>query len=380
MNGIRVAVSCLLLLAGSVHAADWELAPIVGLNGEYNDNPWLRDQNVKSVMGEVLDVALPLKASTARTEFLAVADGKMYRYNDPLFSHNDARLDLSLKDTGERHTLAVKANSTYDTTLTSELGTTGLTDVNKRHSHYDAALSPEFMLSETGLLDFDIRGQWNRYEDAALTGLVDYGYATALVAYQHRVSPATLIGVGVQGGQLSVPDNRALDTTDGLLRFSLTHNFSERLTVDGFAGPSVARLNATGDRNTGGQGAVNIKYSGSRTDFSLSVARLLLPTGYGALTKQSSVAVSMTHGLTDRLSSVTTLSYLDTLYLHFATTSSRYSVADWRVDELLRWQWTETAALSLMVSETEQAVGTPSTHANRFVANAGIIWAPHRLF
>jgi hypothetical protein len=375
----RVALPLLLALAGAAHAADWHLPPTLSLNGEYNDNPWLRYQGVKAVTGGVLDISLPLQAKSERTEFQAVADSRLVRYNDPLFSHNDGKLDLSLKDVGERSIFAGTANWTHDTTLTSELGTTGLTDVDKRHTHFDVSLSPQVRLSAHDLMGLSLAGQSNHYEEAALTGLVAYRYASALVSYQRQTAPVTLIGVGVQAGKLFVPERTALESTNGVLRFSVSHAFSERLSLDAFAGPTLARQHALETR--GGAGQFAVKYGGLRTDFSLQIGRQLTPTGYGTLTEQTSVAVSMARRLTEKFSSVTTLSYLDTNYL-FGTTSTafHYRVYDWRVDQGLTWQWTERVAVTLAASETRQAIDLVTSHADRFTANLGISWTPRRLF
>ena len=81
-------------------------------------------------------MALPLQAKTERTEFNLVADGRLYTYNNSAFSHNDGKLDASLKDVGELATVVATADWTRDTTLTSELGMAGLTDVKKRHQDY----------------------------------------------------------------------------------------------------------------------------------------------------------------------------------------------------------------------------------------------------
>jgi hypothetical protein len=374
-----VALPLVLTLAGAAHAADWHLPPTISLNAEYNDNPWLRYQGVQAVTGGVLDISLPLQAKSERTEFQAVADGRLFRYNDPLFSHNDGKLDLSLKDVGERSTFAGTANWTHDTTLTSELGTTGLTAVDKRHTHFDASLSPQVRLSARDLMGLSLAAESNHYEEAALTGLVAYRYASALVGYQRQTDPVTLIGVGFQAAKLFVPERTALESTNDVLRFTVSHAFSERLSFEAFAGPTLARQHAFETRGAAGQLAV--KYVGLRTDLSLQVGRQLAPTGYGTLTEQTSVAVSMARRLTEKLSSVTTLSYLDTNYLFGTTTTTfRYRVSDWRVDQGLTWQWTERVALSLAASETRQAIDLVASHAQRFTANLGVSWTPRRLF
>ncbi len=90
------------------------------------------------------------------------------------------------------------------------------------------------------------------------------------------------IGAGIQGDRLFVPDRRSAETTDGLLRFSLSHHWSERLSLDAFLGPVCTR------RAAGGAGRLALKYGGLRTDFSLTIGRQLAPSCLGTLTVQES--------------------------------------------------------------------------------------------
>jgi hypothetical protein len=379
VTAARLAVPLLLTLMGSAHAADWHVAPVISLGGEYNDNPWLQYQNPESVTGGTLDVALPLSAKTERTEFKAVADGRFLHYGaDPLLNHTDGKLDLSIRQQNERTVESAAVGWTHDTTLTSELGTTGLTQINKRRDHYEASLSPERQLSQRDLLSFGVSGQWNRYADAVLTGLLDYGYGSAFVGYTRQISAATGIGLGIQGDKLSVPDRRSAETNDGLLRFNVSQHWSERLSLDAFVGPTLARLHTL--ERWGGAGQLALKYGGLRTDFSLTIGRQLGPTGLGTLTVQESAASSITHRTSEALWSVTTVSYLRSTDAVVAAGAMRYRVYYWRLDQGFRWQFAERVSLSLSASETEQAVDTAIGHADRFTATIGLTWAPRRLF
>ena len=80
----------------------------------------------------------------------------------------------------------------------------------KRRNHYDASVSPQIHISEKNLLLFDLRGESNRYEDAALSGLVNYRYAAALIGFQR------------QSTHLSIPISwlSASSTSLGTLRFA----------------------------------------------------------------------------------------------------------------------------------------------------------------
>jgi hypothetical protein len=373
-----LSLPLLLSLAGVAPAADWSLAPSFSAAGEYNSNPYLGSQ-VDHSSGATLDAMLPLGARTERTDFALSLGGHLRRYNnDPQGNRDDESLNLSLGQTHERSGWKSSAGWTRDTTLTSELGTTGITQANRRHNRYDASIAPQIQLSPQSLFAFGISGQLNRYQDAAFSGLVDYAYASVFASYSRQISEITALGFGVSGSGLSVPDRRASEAVNGLVRVTLSHQYTERLSLEAYAGPTFARTR-TLDR-WGAAGRIGLKYAGLRTDFSVSAERQLSPAGLGNLNVQESAALGMSNRLTEKLSVGTSLAYQRSRDALYAAGAQPYRVYYWRVEESLHWQLAETFATSLSVNATRQDASTQSNYADRFVASLSFRWTPRPLF
>jgi hypothetical protein len=376
----RLAIA-LLALAGAVPAgaADWALSPSFSLGGEYNSNPYLGYQSVDHRSGGTVDAQLPLTAKTERTDFALTLGGHLRRYdNDTSGNRDDESLGVSIGQTRERSGWRGSAGWTRDTTLTSELGTTGFTQSNRRHNRYFASIAPQIQLSQQSLFAFGVSGELNRYEDAALTGLVDYGYASVYASYARQTSELTTVGFGLSVGGQSVPDRRDSESVNGLARLTLAHQYTERLSLEAYAGPTFARTRTL--ERWGAAGRVALKYTGLRTDFSVSAEHSLAPAGLGNLTARDAAAVGMTNRLTEKLSAGTTLSYQrsrDELHAGGTTSSSVYY---WRAEESLRWQWAETVSTSLSVGATRQAANTQPDYADGFRASLSLNWTPRSPF
>jgi hypothetical protein len=378
---IRRALPLLLGLAGAVPAgaADWALAPHFSLSGEYNSNPYLDYQNVDHRSGGTFDAQLPLTAKTERTDFGLTLGGHLRRYeNDPAGNRDDENLNLSIGQTRERSGWQGAAGWTRDTTLTSELGTTGLTQSNKRHNRYSASIAPQIQLSQKSLFAFGVSGELNRYEDAALTGLVDYSYASVYANYGRQTSELTNVGVGLMASGQSVPDRRDAESVNGLVRLTLAHQYTERLSLEAYAGPTFARTRTL--ERWGAGGLLALKYGGLRTDFSASVEHSLAPAGLGNLTARDAATLGMGNRLTERLSAATTLSYQRSRDALHATGAATNNVYYWRADEALHWQWAETVSTSLSVGATRQVSKSQPDYADAFIARFGISWNPRPLF
>jgi hypothetical protein len=374
----------LCALGGAAPAADWSLAPHFSLSGEYNTNPYLQYQGSADRSGGSFDASLPLGAKTERTDFKLGLDAHVRRYSNDVFqSPDDERLSTSISQIEEHSSWSATAAWDRDTTLTSELGTTGLTQVNKRHNRYQASINPQIQLSERSLTDFGISGELNRYQDAAPAGLVDYNYVSVFASYTRLVGERTSAGLGVVASAQSVPDRSSADTFNALLRISLSHEFSDRLHLDGYAGPIYAQSQATGTQRLerwGAGGRLALKYIGLHTDFSVAAERQLAPAGLGTLTVREAASLGMTNRLKEQLSIGTTLAYQRSQDALTIAGASAYGTRYWRAEESLQWQFAETVALSLAASETRQISTGRTDYADGFSARLGINWTPHPLF
>jgi hypothetical protein len=375
----RLALPVLCALAGAASAADWSLAPHFGLNGEYNTNPYLQSQATGNRSGGTFDASLPLGAKTETTEFTLGLSARLRHYNNDAFQNrDDERLSTTIKQTGERHSWSGSAAWARDTTLTSELGTTGLTQSNTRHNRYEASISPQIQVSERGLVNFGISGEVNRYQDARLIGLVDYSYASVFGGYTHLAGERTSVGFGgVVSGQ-RVPDRASADTINALLRISWSHELSERLHFDSYLGPTFAHSDTL--QRWGAGGRLALRYTGLRTDYSFSAERQLAPAGLGNLTVRDAVSLNMSNRLKEKLSLSSVLSYQRSQEALSAVGTSAYRSNYWRAEESLRWRFAETVSIALAAAKTRQNGRGQGGYADGFVASVGILWTPQPLF
>ena len=375
----RLALPVLCAIAGAASAADWSLAPHFGLNGEYNSNPYLQSQDTGNRSGFIFDASLPLGAKTERTDFKLGLDAHLRHYNDDSFQNrDDERLSTSINQTSERNSWSGSAAWARDTTLTSELGTTGRTQTNKRHNRYEASINPQIQLSERSLASFGVSGELNRYQDAELTGLVDYRYTSGYAGYTRLVGELTSVGIAAVGGAQSVPDRSSSDSVNALLRVSLSHDYSERLHLESYLGPIYARSQAL--ERWGAGGRLALKYGGLRTDFSFSAEQQLAPAGLGSLTVHDAASLDMTNHLKEKLSIVTALAYQRSQEALPIAGTSAHHTRYWRAEESLRWQRTETLSIGLVVGEIRQKSGDQVDYADGLFARLGINWTPSPLF
>ena len=360
-------------------AADWALAPVLALGGEYNTNPYLDYQDVDHRSGGTLDLSLPLTAKTERTDFALAFGGRLRRYSDDANANrDDESLTLNVGQTRERSGWQASAGWTRDTTLTSELGTTGITQANLRRNRYQASITPQIQLSQQSLFSFGVSGELNRYDDAGNTGLIDYGYASVFATYARQTSEVTSIGLALAAGGLSVPDRPDSESVNSVLRFTLAHQFSERLGLDAYLGPSFARSRTL--ERWGASGMLALRYKGLRTDFSLSAEHAFAPAGLGTLTVHEGATLGMSNRLTEKLSLGTSVGYQRSRDALYAQTAQRRTTSYWRASESLRWQWTETVSLALSAGVTRQEASTQSESAHQFVGGLGLAWKPRSPF
>jgi hypothetical protein len=360
-------------------AADWALAPQLVLSGEYNTNPYLIFGDVTHRSGGTLDLSLPLTAKTERTDFGLTLGGRLRRYdNDPNGNRDDESLALNIGQTRERSGWQATAGWTRDTTLTSELGTTGLTQANLRHNRYQASISPQIQLSARSLFAFGVSGELDRYDNPGLSGLVDYGYGSVYAGYTRRSSEVTTLGLWVAGGGLSVPDRHDSESVNGVLRLTYEHQISERLSVEAYAGPNYVR-SRTQDR-WGAAGKLGFTYGGLRTSFTLSGEHALAPAGLGNLTVHDTAALGMTNRLTEKTSLATSVAYQRSLDALYVSSAQRRNTSYWRADESLRWQWAQTFSVGLSAGVTQQRSTAQSGHAKQFIGALRFAWNPRSRF
>lgn len=170
------AVVIAALLSGPRSAAtEWSaIASVVG-NGEWNDNPRMLAGDVESVTGLNAFAGFDLQGQTDVLALSASGSLRSYRYDeDPTLDRDDQFVNAFMRRDFERQRIEIGAGIDRESTLTSELESTGRVSVNKRRNTGRVSPAWEYDLSED--VSLRVGGSYSdvHYEDAAGTGLVDY--------------------------------------------------------------------------------------------------------------------------------------------------------------------------------------------------------------
>lgn len=179
LRGVSLAPA-LLLLAGAVGADDWYLAPEASLESFYDDNVRLSAADAQSSFGVIGRANASFGRRTEISD-LAIEGGlSLRRYGDVTeLDRTEGFLGLDSAYRLARHRLGLTARLDYDSTLTSEISTSGLVQVNKRRTRLFARPSWSYELSERAALDLSASYTDVSYEDVERIPLYDYTLAGA---------------------------------------------------------------------------------------------------------------------------------------------------------------------------------------------------------
>lgn len=334
----------------------------LALKEEYNDNVRLVSTPHDSVFITSLSPAAQLSASSET--FTAVGRARLdeRRYHgDSDLNSTDILLDGDVTRRFELGSLGLRASYVRDPTLASELTNTGVVQANRTRS--SIGLNPSFSSQFTDRLTWKVGHDFVdvRYEDAQGTGLTDYQAGRTYTGFDYRTSERLTNFVEVGAGYFK-PDNRGRDDNAyvvGGAKYQLT----ERVTLEGAAGPRWVRLAAPGGRTTetGWVGRVAIESSSERSSWRLAGAREVNPVGTGELTQTDRVSLTWATRMTERLSA----SLGGAMYWNERLGNTPLQERYYRVGGDLSWNITPRWYLDAGVSHARQMPDSgPSAKAN----------------
>jgi hypothetical protein len=262
-----------------------------------------------------------------------------------------------------------------DSTLFSELGTTGVTYVNLRHTA--GTISLKYQYASTELLSWELQGsgQVTRYSNANPYGLVDYNYGTV------QFGPIWSFSERVQGSLVLAADRinpKAGTSQDNYSAYlQLTRSFSEKYSW---------RLSAGGSRIDYGSAAagagsqsssvyeLGASRKGERVQWDVSVKRAVTPIGVGLLSPQTVAALTATVATSERSSLSLALNGIRTEPV-FAYQYLVYSGGWWgQIDAEWKYQCSAHWALSAAYAQRRARYSSLSEWADGKQARLGIVW------
>jgi hypothetical protein len=341
----------------------------------YADNPRLLTNASSSSSGAVGELKASLRRLTERSELTLRPRFTSARYSDDESLDNDDQfINGGYRWVGERSEWNMDLGFTRDTTLTSELGSTGLVESNRRHEAGTFSAAPKVMFTERVSGGLQMYLVDNRYLDAELTGLVDYRYtALSLFSMVTLTDAGSMLSITAQGGRLTTDGLFGQETRDGTLRLGWSFQPWLLWTASLSAGPSTVETDAASDTGIVFDG--EIKRQGDRWSLTANGGRSQSPTGRGVLTRRDEVRLTFARSLTERLSAnvVARWSQAEDLLPQQGRTV-RYQVDYASLGLGANWRLSRDWSVALQLFGNTQDYELATERANGYRASLSIVW------
>ena len=218
-----------LLPADPSRGAEWSFEPSVGLRTEYNDNIQLTPDPHPTVWGMMLS---PDVKFSGATETLTVTGGlnlSFNRYlNQPQLNIDNYDLSLRSRYKAERDSLQLNLDAIRDSTLVSELATTGVVLAYAPRNLSTVTPSWSRALTEATSINASYTYTNVSYHATPGTSLVNYQDQLALVGLQSNVDEGKVLNVAAYYDRYETPAPQSLQNTYGV-QGGYAHAFSETL-------------------------------------------------------------------------------------------------------------------------------------------------------
>jgi hypothetical protein len=314
-----------------------------------------------------------LQRATERFNLYLQPTLHLEHFSDRRFSRSD---DQGISAEGvwlwERSNLDISTLLRDQSTLTSELLSTGIFDFNTRRRDEEVNASWSYGYTERRVFSLTAGYQNSRYHgDVSNTLLQDSQYSTVGASERFVVTPRLSFSVSASVGRYQSPDSVFSSRSDSL-ETGLVVQASERTRVSAQLG--VNRRSDQLSSENGFVGELSIAHNSQTGGFNLSAGRSVAPSGFGVFTQTDQAQLDMSRALSERLTLSSTLTaFRTTSAFRFFTLADRtYEQArlglSWQADE----QWSLGASAGLNRAESQLIPGTP--HGWQVVLQS--VWRP----
>jgi hypothetical protein len=164
-----------VVACGPASAELWRIEPTANLETGYEDNVRLTSTDAEDAFYSNLDAAFRATRSSEVADLGLVVELGASRYAGvPDLDNNSGFAGLELGYRLERQRLRMSVGFTSQSTLTSEVATTGLVQVNRQQQTLEVDSGWNYLLSERAAVDLAANYQEVSYEDVEFLPLFDY--------------------------------------------------------------------------------------------------------------------------------------------------------------------------------------------------------------
>ena len=400
------AVLCAILLplaADPCRGAEWSFEPSVSLRSEYNDNIQLTPDPHPTVWGMMLS---PDVKFSAATETLTVTGGlnlSFNRYlNQPQLNIDNYDLSLRSRYKAERDSLQLDFDAIRDSTLVSELATTGVVLAYAPRNLLTVTPSWSRALTEATAISASYTYTNVRYQHTSGTNLTDYQDQSASLGMQSNVDEGKVLNLAAYYDRYETPSPQTRQNTYGV-HGGYDHAFSETLRgtflvgwrrtqstvssqvlicdgpiVVGICNGTVTETTAVQKQNTSGFTLNAILEKRSETDTVTGrLSQEIYPSGAGSLVQTQRVGINWAKQWSPTLTSNVDAAAYQTDYIGGVVTSSnsRY----YSLNSSLSWRLSEWGKLDVGYNYARQKYDTVPVAASNNVIYLSFSYAWPRL-
>jgi len=396
------AVLCAILLplaADPCRGAEWSFEPSVSLRSEYNDNIQLTPDPHPTVWGMMLS---PDVKFSAATETLTVTGGlnlSFNRYlNQPQLNIDNYDLSLRSRYKAERDSLQLDFDAIRDSTLVSELATTGVVLAYAPRNLLTVTPSWSRALTEATSISASYRYTNVRYQHTSGTNLTDYQDQSASLGMQSNVDEGKVLNLAAYYDRYETPSPQTRQNTYGV-HGGYDHAFSETLRgtflvgwrrtqstvssqvlicdgpiVVGICNGTVTETTAVQKQNTSGFTLNAVLEKRSETDTVTGrLSQEIYPSGAGSLVQTQRVGINWAKQWSPTLTSNVDAAAYQTDYIGGVVTSSnsRY----YSLNSSLSWRLSEWGKLDVGYNYARQKYDTAPVAASNNVIFLSLSYA-----
>lgn len=379
------AVLASLLCIPGAQAAEYFIAPSAALSTQYNDNILMSAQPHDSVWGWDLIPQLRIGRRTEVSSTILAVRGDLRRYSASSLNTDDTKVDFSTSYRDELNHWHLDASDVRDTTLNSELLTTGIIGARTRRTSSRISPSWTHQLTQKDSLQLEYSINDVSY-DAPPTQYAGYRYQSLDASWIRQWDQRTQVSATVLGTRYEAPDVHSRTDTVGI-QVGATRTFTERMKgsisvgwrssknhvlIPFFLNPSI--LISSDTSSNGALVSVSLDRKFERTEASVGYARSLTPGSAGSLYQSDQLSLTMTHHYTPTVDLV-----LHALAIRNSSTQRGVALSSrnyYGINPSIRWHLTERWRLDMgyRYRWQKRSDQTVSTASNALLASIRYEW------
>ncbi len=299
-------VGLMIAFPGAVMAAQWYSQSSTSARSFYDDNVRLTSGDHDAVVGMVLSGKIKTGRRTETTDvsFNGRAASTKYSGEDDLDT-NDFDVGVDTVHRTEHDKFAFNMAIKLDSTLTSEVESSGLMQSRKRRTKKNLALAWTRTLSERTSLKLSYSYQDTDYKNAKNSGLTSYTYQMIETMLSHSLSQKTVLTSTLTTSLYKVESAIKTKTKDAGFMVGINHGFSETFSAGAGIGMRYAETLSRSTKKENDTGYLLSAYA-KRTFEQMTIdglfSRDVQPSGSGALLVTDKLTVDAAYQLDERLS------------------------------------------------------------------------------